>query len=105
MPPTPPPDIDVDAWHRSVDLVAGWRPRRLALTHWGTVEDPEPHLARLHEELDAAVALARRTDDEGYARAIAERLAGTAAEAAYLQAAPPETLRPGLARWLRVSSQ
>ena len=33
--PTPPPDIDVDAWNASLDLLAGWRPQRLALTHFG----------------------------------------------------------------------
>src|SRR5215204_4561286 len=31
--PTPPPDIDVEAWNRSLDLVAGWRARPLAITH------------------------------------------------------------------------
>jgi glyoxylase-like metal-dependent hydrolase (beta-lactamase superfamily II) len=26
VPPTPPPDIDLEAWRASLDLVAGWRP-------------------------------------------------------------------------------
>ena len=38
--PTPPPDIDVEAWQRSIDLVAERRPARLALTHFGMVDDP-----------------------------------------------------------------
>ena len=33
--PTPPPDIDVEAWERSLDLIAGWEPAALALTHFG----------------------------------------------------------------------
>ena len=33
--PTPPPDIDVEAWQRSIDLVARGEPARLALTHFG----------------------------------------------------------------------
>src|SRR5436190_11551442 len=37
--PTPPPDIDVEAWKRSLDVVAGWEPAGLALTHFGTAED------------------------------------------------------------------
>lgn len=104
IPPTPPPDIDVGAWHRSVDVVAGWGPQRLALTHWGSFTDVEEHLGRLHGELDAAVDLATRTDGDGYGAAMAERFSATEAEASYLQAAPPETLWPGLSRWLRVSS-
>ena len=102
--PTPPPDIDVDKWHRSIDVVAGWRPQRLALTHWGSFTDVDEHLARLHEELDRAVELAGRTDDESYSAAMAARFAGADAEDAYLQATPPGTLWPGLSRWLRVSS-
>ena len=104
IPPTPPPDIDVDAWHRSIDVVAGWKPERLGLTHWGTFPDVEDHLARLHAELDAAADLAARTDDEGYQAAMAARFAEAEEEESYLQAAPPETLWPGLSRWLRVSS-
>jgi glyoxylase-like metal-dependent hydrolase (beta-lactamase superfamily II) len=104
IPPTPPPDIDIPAWHRSVDLVAGWDPQRLALTHWGSFTDVAEHLERLHEELDKAVELAGRTDDEGYSAEIAARVGGLEEEASYVQAAPPETLWPGLSRWLRVSS-
>src|SRR3954453_659407 len=33
--PTPPPDGDVEAWERSIELVRGWEPARLALTHFG----------------------------------------------------------------------
>ena len=34
--PTPPPDIDVEAWERSIDAIAAWEPQTLALTHFGT---------------------------------------------------------------------
>ena len=44
VPPTPPPDIDIEAWERSLDVVESWRPDRLALTHFGAVEEPEPHI-------------------------------------------------------------
>ncbi len=27
IPPTPPPDVDVEAWHESIALVRAWRPR------------------------------------------------------------------------------
>jgi glyoxylase-like metal-dependent hydrolase (beta-lactamase superfamily II) len=53
-PPTPPPDIDVEAWERSIELVAAREPSCLALTHFGAVEQPGPHLdqtkANLHEQ-------------------------------------------------------
>ncbi len=46
LPPTPPPDIDIEAWHASVDVVRGWDPERLALTHFGVFEDDvREHLA------------------------------------------------------------
>jgi glyoxylase-like metal-dependent hydrolase (beta-lactamase superfamily II) len=51
-PVSPPPDIDVEAWHRSLDEIAARRPARLLLPHFGAVEDPSEHLARAHERLD-----------------------------------------------------
>jgi glyoxylase-like metal-dependent hydrolase (beta-lactamase superfamily II) len=59
-PPTPPPDIDVGAWHRSIDLVAGRRPVRLALTHFGMVDDPPAHLAQTKMRLELQAGLAHR---------------------------------------------
>ncbi len=35
VPPTPPPDIDLEAWHRSIATIRGRGPERLALTHFG----------------------------------------------------------------------
>jgi glyoxylase-like metal-dependent hydrolase (beta-lactamase superfamily II) len=104
VPPTPPPDIDVAAWHRSIDVVAAWRPERLALTHWGTFADAAAHLDTLHRELDEALRLAAELPPEGYAQHVAARYERAQAAASYAQAAPPETLHPGLARYLRVSS-
>ena len=45
IPPTPPPDIDVEVWEDSIGIVESWAPEKLALTHWGPVDDPAPHLA------------------------------------------------------------
>jgi glyoxylase-like metal-dependent hydrolase (beta-lactamase superfamily II) len=52
LPPTPPPDIDVEAWHDSLDRIAGRDPDCLALIHFGVEGDVSDHLARLHAELD-----------------------------------------------------
>ena len=40
VPPTPPPDIDIEAWDESIETVEGLAPERLALTHFGAIEDP-----------------------------------------------------------------
>jgi glyoxylase-like metal-dependent hydrolase (beta-lactamase superfamily II) len=98
--PTPPPDIDIEAWHTSIDLVAAWRPERLALTHFGSFTDADDHLARLHEELDEAVRRARELDGAAYAAWVSQRVRASSEAPAYEQAAPPPTLHPGLERWL-----
>jgi glyoxylase-like metal-dependent hydrolase (beta-lactamase superfamily II) len=64
QPPTPPPDIDVPAWMRSIDLVAEREPRFLALTHFGFVDEPRPHLDRTKQALHEQSELARRVLSE-----------------------------------------
>jgi len=64
QPPTPPPDIDVPAWLRSIDLVAEREPRCLALTHFGSVADPPTHLERMKQALHEQAELARRLLEE-----------------------------------------
>jgi glyoxylase-like metal-dependent hydrolase (beta-lactamase superfamily II) len=51
MPPTPPPDLDVEGWQHTIDEIERRAPARLALVHFGIVDDPVPHLARLRLEL------------------------------------------------------
>jgi len=105
LPPTPPPDIDPAAWRASIDVIAGWRPERLAVTHFGTWDDVDAHLAALREALDESVAWARELGDgaryaERLRAHIAERTdAGTAA--AYEQGMPAEQQFAGLERALR----
>jgi len=52
-PPTPPPELDLDGWLRSVSRIRALRPERLALTHFGAYADADDHLdtmiARLFE--------------------------------------------------------
>jgi glyoxylase-like metal-dependent hydrolase (beta-lactamase superfamily II) len=105
MPPTPPPDIDIELWHQSLETVAAWEPARLAITHFGAYDDVGPHLAAMHEALDRWAALALETDQESYAAAMVaemQRGAGgsdSTAMQAFLQAMPPDTLWPGLDRY------
>jgi glyoxylase-like metal-dependent hydrolase (beta-lactamase superfamily II) len=63
-PPTPPPDIDVEAWERSIDVVAWRKPSRLALTHFGAVEEPMPHLEQTRASLREQAELVRELLDE-----------------------------------------
>jgi glyoxylase-like metal-dependent hydrolase (beta-lactamase superfamily II) len=100
--PTPPPDIDVEAWDASLDLVAGWEPAALALTHFGRVDDVGPHLASVHERLHETVALAARHGQEAFEAGVRERVAARAPDLAaqYEQAAPPDHLFLGVRRYL-----
>ncbi len=51
LPPTPPPDVDLEAWDRTLDEIAGLDPQRLALIHFGVFEDPVRHLEELRRRL------------------------------------------------------
>jgi glyoxylase-like metal-dependent hydrolase (beta-lactamase superfamily II) len=101
LPPTPPPDIDLELWEDSIDRILDWDPSSLGLTHFGAVEDPEAHFdvvrARLREQGD----LARQLSAEQFETQIRERVGeradpGTAA--AFFQAVPPEQQWEGLDR-------
>jgi glyoxylase-like metal-dependent hydrolase (beta-lactamase superfamily II) len=52
QPVSPPPVIDVEAWHTTIDEIERRRPERLALIHFDVATDVPEHLARLRMELD-----------------------------------------------------
>ena len=60
LPPTPPPEFDLEAWHRTLEEIEKRAPERLALIHFGVAEDVSRHLAELRERLDT---WARRVDE------------------------------------------
>ena len=100
--PTPPPDIDVDAWDRSLDLIAAWEPAAVAMTHFGAVADaPAAQLEACREALHAQAELAASGDADAFVADLTERVRGAAGDGAeaVLQAAPPEQVYLGLARW------
>ena len=43
-PPTPPPEFDLEAWNRTIDEIERRAPERLALIHFGVVDESHPHL-------------------------------------------------------------
>ena len=100
--PTPPPDVDVEAWDRSIDVVAGWAPRALALAHFGRVDDVGPHLGAMRERLHEVIGLAAQHGPEAFAAGIVERIERGAGDVAdrYLQASPPEHVYLGARRYL-----
>jgi glyoxylase-like metal-dependent hydrolase (beta-lactamase superfamily II) len=51
LPPCPPPELDLDAWERSLEAIELRAPGRLALVHFGTFDDVTEHLAALRETL------------------------------------------------------
>jgi glyoxylase-like metal-dependent hydrolase (beta-lactamase superfamily II) len=60
MPPTPPPDIDLDAWRQSVTRILAWQPEGLFLTHFGLHQPAAPHLATMLDRLERLADLARQ---------------------------------------------
>ena len=100
--PTPPPDIDVQAWLDSADMIEEWGAGALCLTHFGTHDDAWDQLARLREALREEADEAKHASAEEFAAwsevRTRARLDATIAEA-YLQAAPPDQLGLGLRRY------
>jgi glyoxylase-like metal-dependent hydrolase (beta-lactamase superfamily II) len=102
--PTPPPDIDVEAWLDSVDTVESWNPAALCLTHFGRATDVGDQLDRLRTSLRRGAEAALEEGEEAFVRRFdAELREATDADAAerFLQAAPPHQQWQGLDRYWR----
>lgn len=112
LPPTPPPDIDVETWRESVEVIRRWRAATLFVTHFGAHEDPDAHLDALLTHLDAMADIARKCIESGVAsdrqrrfvdelRAYVERRVPADEAALYGAAAPLDQCWLGLARYWR----
>src|SRR3954454_21742943 len=66
MAPTPPPDIDLEAWRASLDLIESWRPSAVAPTHFGRFEDVGAHLAGLRAYIEEWAPRARGLDQAAW---------------------------------------
>jgi glyoxylase-like metal-dependent hydrolase (beta-lactamase superfamily II) len=51
LPPTPPPDINIDLWQESIRKIMSLKPQALYLTHFGKSGDVEDHLKELENRL------------------------------------------------------
>jgi glyoxylase-like metal-dependent hydrolase (beta-lactamase superfamily II) len=102
VPPTPPPDINIEAWLESIALVESWRPERLALTHFGQVDEPIEHLEIVRHRLREEADLAREFSEEDYERhhraLVAESVGPETAEE-LIQCVPPQYQWRGLNRY------
>jgi glyoxylase-like metal-dependent hydrolase (beta-lactamase superfamily II) len=114
LPPTPPPDIDIETWEASLDTVAAWQPQRLALTHFGAIEDEVPGYietvrAKLRQEADLARQLPHDQYNEDLERRLRAQLAaeGMSEETAeeLLQAVPTAYQWGGLDRYWRKKAE
>jgi hypothetical protein len=113
LPPTPPPDIDIEKWRGSLDAIEAWSPDTIVLTHFGPAASVRPHLETLWSNLQEMAGWVRQTlDDPGSdlerSRTFADRLKEHMRKemtdvqiAAYPVAAPFEQLWLGLARYWR----
>jgi glyoxylase-like metal-dependent hydrolase (beta-lactamase superfamily II) len=101
--PTPPPDIDLELWRASIELVAEREPERLLLTHYGSVDEPRSHLAATLAELERLAASSRDADREGFLAELEGRIDAEPAELAERtrSAMPPEQVWMGLERYWR----
>jgi glyoxylase-like metal-dependent hydrolase (beta-lactamase superfamily II) len=103
VPPTPPPDIDVESWEASIATVEGWQPERLALTHFGRIDDPLPHLQQVRERLREEAQLAKKLDEGAYEQHHRDRVAATASSketaGELIQCVPPQYQWRGLNRY------
>jgi glyoxylase-like metal-dependent hydrolase (beta-lactamase superfamily II) len=113
LPPTPPPDIDVEAWRTSVARIEAWSPATLFLTHFGAAPTVRPHLQALLENLAMMTAWVEDTlrqpgTDEERAATFTERLTlhlrqrlSDPQMASYPVAVPFVQMWLGLARYCR----
>jgi glyoxylase-like metal-dependent hydrolase (beta-lactamase superfamily II) len=99
LPPTPPPEFDFEAWFATLDEIESRDPQRLALIHFGVVDDPEPHLAELRRRLTEWVdVVTAGADEEAFAQHVRRELGDGAAD--YEHAMPFWQSYAGLKRYV-----
>lgn len=64
-PPTPPPEVDIEAWVRSINRVRQLGPRSLWPTHFGSYDDVERHLSELEQRLQDWLLFVEERVDAG----------------------------------------
>ena len=74
--PTPPPDIDIEAWQQSLNTIDAWNPVSLFLTHFGPISGARAHVARFRTVVATAAERSRELlKDGGSDEELAKRFA------------------------------
>jgi glyoxylase-like metal-dependent hydrolase (beta-lactamase superfamily II) len=90
-PPTPPPEVDVEAWKGSIQTIRGLAPKVLCPTHFGSYEDAERHLSELEQRLQEWLLFVEERMDAGRSQEdIAEELEAKGDEELLREGADPE---------------
>lgn len=63
--PCPPPDIDIEAWKQSIELIRSLHPTTLYLTHFGPIHEVDRHLDNLWDMLQDWAAWIKSRMDAG----------------------------------------
>jgi len=106
--PTPPPDIDVEAWLDSLHTIASWNPQTLRLTHFGQATEVTDHVHRMRAALMDSAERARMKDEETFIARLEDQLMDAtdlATVECFEQAAPPNQLYMGLERYWRKKAE
>ena len=93
LPPTPPPEFDLETWLRTLDEIERRAPARLALVHFGVAEDVERHLVELRRRLEEWVRL------EGVSEGEFAEIVGNEVDESYERAMPFWQSYAGLKRY------
>ncbi|MBA2691180.1 MAG: MBL fold metallo-hydrolase [Rubrobacter sp.] len=67
-PPTPPPEVDMEAWAKSIETMRSIAPKTVSPTHFGTFGDVERHLNELEQRLQDWLLFVEERMDEGEGR-------------------------------------
>ena len=104
--PTPPPDIDLEAWEGTLGTLAERAPERLHLTHFGQAEPGAEAIEAAREAVRTAGERSRPLDRESFLAATEEDLAagGGGVAERMAQTAPVEQCWLGLERYWRKRS-
>jgi glyoxylase-like metal-dependent hydrolase (beta-lactamase superfamily II) len=98
LPPTPPPEVDLESWERTLDELERRGPERLALIHFGVFDDVQRHLEELRRRLrEWSARVCEGASEEQFAAAAEADLA--ADRDAYEQAMPFWQSYAGLKRY------
>jgi glyoxylase-like metal-dependent hydrolase (beta-lactamase superfamily II) len=102
-PVSPPPDVDLEAWERTLDALEARNPTRLCLPHFGMIDDVADHLAEMRSRLRVWAERVRAgAGEEEFVRTDEKELQAATdpqSAAAYQQAAPLWQSYAGLRRY------